>query len=434
MNRITLITLAAIIGAGAAYAHFSKQEPDPASQETASETTETTAAPATTKPANAYVQRNFVANKASYNASLETNDKFINAWGISIRPAGAGGHFWVLAKDVSYEYVGDVQKSEDETLRTLHQDALKTVKLPVGGADNVATGTVFVDSKDQFVITQNIEGVAPITAPAKFLFASDGGIISAWTERKKEDGTFDRAPDALTVIDASKEGAQFFGLAISHDYTKLYAADFGENPTIRTYGGDFKPLNVAFAMPFDENKNGKVDPGEYAPFNIQALATPAGEHHLFVTYAKTQACPAEEVAKKICAEGALFVGEEDTANPGQGKLAEFNEDGTLVRVWDDAGKLSAPWGLAFAPQNFGALSGALLVSNFGDGTIAAYDANTRNFIDIVRNEKGDAVKIDKIWGILFGNGASLGDTNTLYFAAGPDDEKDGLFGSLRAAE
>lgn len=382
---------------------------------------------------NAYTQHNFVANKASYSASLATDSRFINAWGISIRPAGAGGHFWVTAKDISYEYVGDVTTSADEKLRTLHQDELKEVKLPVGGKDHTATGTVFNGNKDSFVITQQVKGAEPITSGAKFLFASDGGVISAWTERKRDDGTFDRAAVANKVIDRSADGVQYFGLAINQVNDRIYAANFGKNAGIDTYGADFKPAEVTFDQPFDSNKNGRVDAGEYAPFNIQALTTPSGDHHLFVTYAKTQACNAEGLAKGDCKKGELYVGEEDTSKPGYGRLAEFTEDGELVAVWEDAGKLSAPWGLAFAPDNFGALSGKLLVANFGDGTIAAFDTKSHRFADVMRNENGKPVKIDKIWGILFGNGASLGDSNALYFAAGPKDETDGVFGSLRAA-
>ena len=386
------------------------------------------------KATNRYVQTNFVANKAKYAPQIATEPKFINAWAIAIRPKGAGGHFWVTAKDVSYEYVGDVKASPDETLRTLHQDHLKTVTLPVGGDDKFATGTVFSDSKDHFVITQTIEGAEAITAPAKFLFASDGGIVSAWTERKNPDGTIDRADKALAVIDQSKEGAQFFGLAVSHNYDRLYVADFGAQPAVKVFDGKFQPVSVTFDAPFDVNKNGKVDAGEYAPFNVQALTTPAGEHRIFVTYAKTQVCPKAEVKKGTCTKGALFVGEEDTSKPGHGRVAEFTEDGKLVHVWKDGGKLSAPWGIVYAPADFGALSNALLVANFGDGTIAAFNAETRELIDVMRGAKGKPVKVDKVWGLLFGNGESLGDTNALYFAAGPDDEKDGVFGSLRPAK
>lgn len=382
-------------------------------------------------PKNRYEDTPFVANKDSYRPTLATDLRFINAWGIAIRPAGAGGHFWVTAKDISYEYVGDVRKSNDTMLQTLHQDALKEVKLPVGGDANFATGTVFSGSKSDFVITQNIEGKEPITAPAKFLFASDGGIISAWTERKNADGTIDFPTDAVTVIDESKNGAQFFGLAMSADYSKLYVADFGKKPAIITYNGKFQPEPILFDSPFDDNKNGMVDAGEYAPFNIQSLKTPEGKNHLFVAYAKTQPCPADAIKEGACKKGEIFAGEEDIEKAGNGRVAEFTEDGRLVRVWKDGGKLSAPWGFAFAPKDFGALSNTLLVSNFGDGTIAAYDPATTEFKDVIRNKAGKPVMIDKIWGILFGNGESLGDSNALYYAAGPEDETDGVFGALR---
>lgn len=382
---------------------------------------------------NKYSQTNFVANKAKYNAE-KVDGKLINAWGIAIRPAGAGGHFWVTAKDTSFEYVGDVSASPDSKLQKLHQDNLAEVKIPVGGDDKFSTGVVFSDSKDSFVITQKPVTGADILAPAKFLFASDGGVISAWTERKKEDGSFDRPVEAKSVIDQSAQGVQFFGLAINKANNRIYAANFGENPGIKVFDAKFKPANIKFDMPFDENKNGKVDPTEYAPFNVQALTGAKGNSSIFVTYAKTQICPAEEVTKGSCKSGELFAGEEDTEVPGSGRVAEFTEEGKLIAVWNDGGKLSAPWGIAYAPADFGALSGALLVANFGDGTIAAYDAKTRNFIDNLNGADSKPVKIDKIWGILFGNGESLGDKNALYFAAGPDDEKDGLFGVLRVVK
>ena len=388
------------------------------------------AAPAAFAADNRYQQQNFVANKAEYQPMV-VEKTMINGWAIAIRPAGAGGHFWVTAKNTSFEYAGDVQQSDNPALRVMHADDLKYVDLPVGGPDNFATGTVFNDSTENFVISQDIKNAAAITAPAKFLFASDGGIISAWTERKNPDGRFDRPAIAVPVIDHSADGVQFFGLAISHDYRRLYAADFGKNPMIRAYDGQFNPLDLAFDTPFDDNHNGMVDPGEYAPFNIQALKTPDGNNHLFVTYAKTQSCPAAEIKQRGCAKGALFIGEEDTSQSGFGRLAEFTEEGKLVAIWQDGGLLSAPWGVAFAPDNFGAYSGQLLVGNFGDGNIVAYDPQTRTAKGLLNDANDKPVVIDKLWGILFGNGQSLGDKNALYFAAGPNDEQDGIFGSLR---
>lgn len=381
---------------------------------------------------SSYVQHNFVANKSGFNADA-IDEKMINAWGIATRPAGAGGHFWVVAKDTSFEYVGDVQDSPDPGLRSLHQDKLTHVTLPLAAKESFSTGVVFLDSKKDFVITQKIEGAEPITASSKFIFANDAGQITAWTERKKADGSFDRPVDAIVVIDNSAAGAQYFGLAVNSDYSRLYAANFGQAPGIEVFDGQFKPANIVFDQPFDDNKNGKVDPGEYAPFNIQSLKTPQNENHIFVAYAKTQACPQEEISKGTCKAGELFIGEEDTSSPGHGRIAEFTEAGKLIAVWKDGGHLSAPWGMAFAPEGFGHLSKTLLVGNFGDGTIAAYDPKTRGFVDVMRGADSKPVKVDKIWGIVFGNGQSLGDKNALYFAAGPNDEKDGLFGSLRLA-
>jgi uncharacterized protein (TIGR03118 family) len=95
--------------------------------------------------------------------------------------------------------------------------------------------------------------------------------------------------------------------------------------------------------------------------------------------------------------------------PNKGKLAEYDLNGNLIRIFDDAGRLNAPWGVAIAPANFGKLSGAVLVGNFGgNGTIAAFDERTGRFIDFLKTERGEIVKIPGLWGLLFGNGESLG--------------------------
>jgi uncharacterized protein (TIGR03118 family) len=116
-----------------------------------------------------------------------------------------------------------------------------------------------------------------------------------------------------------------------------------------------------------------------------------------------------------------------------GRLAEFDASGALLHTWDDRGLLNAPWGVAFAPDDFGAYSDKLLVGNFGDGTIVAFDPTTHKAIDYLRDEQGNVVSIDGLWGLQFGNGASLGRADALYFAAGPRGETEGLFGRLEAA-
>ena len=124
--------------------------------------------------------------------------------------------------------------------------------------------------------------------------------------------------------------------------------------------------------------------------------------------------------------------------PGAGRIAEFDLDGKLVATWDGRGTLNAPWGMAAAPANFGALSGTLLVGNFGDydeggsqGAITAFDRPSRSAVNVVRNPDGSPLLVPGIWGMVFGNGDTLGDTDALYFASGPNGEVDGTFGSIR---
>ena len=104
-----------------------------------------------------------------------------------------------------------------------------------------------------------------------------------------------------------------------------------------------------------------------------------------------------------------------------------------MHTWDDRGLLNAPWGVAFAPQGFGEYSGKLLVGNFGDGTIVAFDSTTHAAIDYVRDADGKPISIEGLWGLQFGNGVSLGMADAMYFAAGPHDETEGLFGRIQAA-
>lgn len=362
---------------------------------------------------NSYASKNFVATSAAYNPGLAIEPNFADAWGISIRPAGAGGHFWVTAGNTSYEYVGDVNG------QPLSQDSLKKVALsgiPDGGR---ATGTVFNGAANTFVITQTHPN-GDITAGAKFLFAADNGVISAWTERKKADGSFDRPDTSKVVIDQSAQGAQFFGLAINPANDRLYAANFGTNPGIKVFDAAFNDISatVKFTNPFAADTD-NVKPGEYAPFGVQVLGT-----SVFVAYAQTSEDPA--------VKGQVLAATEVHA-AGSGRLAEFDLNGKLIAIWDDSGKLNAPWGMAIAPSDFGLLSNTLLVGNFGEGTIVAFDRTSHKVVNYVRDANGKPVVIDGLWGLLFGNGASLGDSNALYFASGPEDEKGGVFGALRYA-
>ncbi len=409
---------------------------------------------------NAYVQTNLVADAASaptHKPALTNTvqaSEFINAWGIAIRPAGAGGHFWVAAGGYSYQFVGDVLATSDPTPRPLFQDALAIVKIPGAGVpegeadvtnpekfEGFTTGVVFNGApltSNQFVVVNQpvvVDGAQRLlSGSARFVFATDSGVISAWTDRDGADGsTVRRNGPALATIDNRAAGHAYFGVAIKPDtWDLLWAADFGVDPQLRAWDANWKPVNLgaAFLNPFIGGKAAPV-PGDYVPFNVQVLPS-EGSPCVFVAYAKSRPDPSD-ATKFYAGEEDALAADAEGDRPARGKVAMFTLAGALIKAFNDDERLNAPWGLAVAPDNFGKFSGALLVGNFGGaGRIAAFDIRSGNFVDFVRGPDKNPVAVAGLWGLQFGNGASLGDSNALYFAAGPGDESQGLFGVLRA--
>jgi len=189
---------------------------------------------------------------------------------------------------------------------------------------------------------------------------------------------------------------------------RLYVTDF-QNSTIRVL--DHQWRDVTASVPFARPAKMAAD---FSPYNIQFM-----DERLYVAFAAIDV-DAEEPASDVPA-------------PGAGHVVVYDLEGQIVKEMADAGRLNSPWGLAIAPENFGPFGRALLVANFGDGTIAAFDTTTGAFRDYLRDSTGKPIVIDKIWGLAFGNGVSLGDSDSLYFTAGPNQEQDGIFGRLRYA-
>jgi uncharacterized protein (TIGR03118 family) len=339
-------------------------------------------------------QTNLVANKPEYGAQFLEPD-LQDAWGIAIRPAGAGGHFWVVADRTgkSIEYIGDVGGTP------LFQDDLKLVD-----THGPATGVVF-NGGTQFVITQAHPSGA-ITGAAKFLFANASGSITAWTERALAGGGFDRPADSVVVVDGSARHSSFLGVALAPATDRMFVADFGAVPALRVYDGRFVE-QAAVKNPFPPAAPGQA--AEFEAFNVQTIG-----QSVFAMYAR-HVLPGPNAAL-----------------PTEGRLAEFDAEGRFVARWWGRGYLNNPWGVALAPKDFGLYAGCLLVGNFGNGTLVAFHPRLKVALDYVRDDHGERVVIDGLWGLQFGNGASLGEANQLYFAAGPNKEADGLFGKLQA--
>ena len=396
---------------------------------------------------NRYDQANLVANKATYKAQF-TEANFVDAWGIAIRPKGAGGHFWVGAGGTSWQYVGDVKASATPSLQPLFQDGLKEVVVP--GADSLTdttstgkiTGVVFNGAElngSNFRITGQTAGATKFDGSARFAFVTDSGKVSGWTDRSGTGDIVRVNGAAEEKYDGSADGSAFFGVAIKPDtWDTMWLADFGANPQIVTLDKTWaKVPTVGFVNPFGTGAAGAggikaVVPGDPVPFNVQVLG-----NSVFVAYAISQPNP-----DPTAPAGSFYAAEEDTLDaakeaassnkPNKGKLVEFTLTGAQVRIYEDQMRLNAPWGVAIAPANFGKLSGTLLVGNFGGaGRICAFDKATGKYIDDLRDKADKPVAIAGLWALQFGNGESLGDSNALYFAAGPEDEVDGLFGSLR---
>jgi uncharacterized protein (TIGR03118 family) len=259
------------------------------------------------------------------------------------------------------------------------------------------------------------DGKTPITAPAVFLFATEDGTILGWNPNVNPVG--DAKPTsthAIIAVDHSMAGAVYKGIAIATDAlgtSRLYVTNFRAG-TVEVFDTGFAP-----ATPFGAFADPQLPlPRNYAPFNIVPVGSatsPATAAKLVVTFAEQDAAKHDDVA-------GMSHGIVDTFDLGGGSFQRLIQHG----------QLNSPWGVAVAPASFGALAGSLLIGNFGNGHINAYNPTTGAFIDKMRDSRGQAIVIDGLWSLRVGNGGNGGKTDTVYFTAGPNGEQDGLFGSL----
>jgi uncharacterized protein (TIGR03118 family) len=326
-----------------------------------------------------YVQRNLVSDLPGVAQFMDPD--LVNPWGMA---SSSMSPIWV---------------SDNGTgLATLYNGAgvkqgLVVTILPAAGSP---AGTVAAPTGQVFNPTSDF-------AAARFIFATEDGTIS----------TFTGSTTTFRAVDNSFSGAIYKGLALAANASGnfLYAANF-HSGNIDVFDKDFKPATLSgrFTDP--------SLPAGYAPFNIQEIGG-----KLYVTYAQ------QDAAK-----------EDDEPGPGNGFLDVFDTNGVLERRLVSRGPLNSPWGLALAPANFGELSNDLLVGNFGDGRINAFDPTTGALLGPLDDPSGTPITIEGLWGLRFGNGGRGGAPNQLFFTAGiagpaPGEIEDhGLFGDLTIAE
>jgi len=321
-------------------------------------------------------------------AAQTTDPVLVNAWGIADVP---GSVFWI---------------SDNQTGVTTAYDGLGkkfggsvVIPGPKGAAANFVaapTGVIW-NPTGQFPVPQT-------NLPAQFLFATEDGTISAWSPAQAQPN------NAVLAVDNSASGAVYKGLAYGNTATGsfLYAANFRAG-TIDVYDGTFAPANGKLSGTFSDPQI----PSDFAPFNIRNI-----DGNLYVTYA-------QQNAQK----------HDDVAGQGNGFVNIYSTDGQLLRRLARHGALNSPWGIAPVPAGFepsGKLTGAVLIGNFGDGTIHAYDRDG-GFLGRVDNADGQALTIQGLWGLQFGD-AQAASPQTLYFTSGPGGESHGLFGALTSSD
>jgi uncharacterized protein (TIGR03118 family) len=327
--------------------------------------------------ANTYYVHNLVSDVKGLADQVDPH--LVNPWGNAFSPTSP---FWI--------------GNNGTGTSTLYNDVGIAIPLVVNipaaaGATTPGkvTGVVFNGTKNSF----EISGQTPV-----FLFCTEDGTISGWSP------AVDRQ-NAKILVDNSASGAKYKGCTLggTADTPLLYAADYGTGK-ISVWDASLKPVVVGF-----------VDsgvPAGYAPFNIQNIGG-----KMYVAYAPGASTPAQVSPYALT---------------GGGFVVWYDAIGSVIGELKDSTPLNYPWGMALAPATFGDFANTILVGNFGDGTIHAYDRTTGALMGTLNNQQGNPVAIDGLWSLMFGNG-TVSDQDTLYFTAGIQAETHGLFGSIQAA-
>jgi uncharacterized protein (TIGR03118 family) len=346
-----------------------------------------------------FQQTNLVSDQAGVAQSLDPT--LTNAWGISASPLA--GAFWVSANGTGLSplYLGDVNGS---AIRQLFKVTIPGGS-PTGQVFNINQPIMGTGNSTAFSVTDGMN-----TGASVFIFASTTGAITGWNPMVGQQIPFGNGTIsgfAQTGFQAA-DGAVYTGLAAGDVGAAhfLYAADF-HNGKIDVIDGQFHKTSLAGSFKDPNLPNG------FAPFNVQNLGG-----KLYVTYARQD-------ARK---DGGTRPGQ------GQGFVDVFDTSGHLLRRVASGGHLNAPWGVALAPAGFGKFAGDVLVANSGNGHIEAYDPTHHfAFRGELRGTNGKPLSIRGLKALQVGNGVSSGDTNAVYFTAGPGNGAHGLFGSLRVS-
>jgi uncharacterized protein (TIGR03118 family) len=332
-----------------------------------------------------YQQTNLVSDITGL--APTTDAHLVNPWGLI---AGPTTPFWIADNN------GGVSTLYNGNNGTIVPLVVNIPPIVAGVGTGTPTGVVFSAGSGFTFLNGGVK------TAAIFSFVTEDGTILAWPGKG----------DAVVVLDNSAiptadNGAVYKGATIAKNGTAsfLYVANF-RSGHVEVYDTSFKQVTLnEDAFQVGEGSRG------FAPFNVQEV-----NGDLYVTYAKQNASK-----------------HDDFDFPGLGFVAKFSTNGKLLQRLERGPWLNAPWGVALAPANFGTFSNHLLIGNAGSGQIAVYDAASGRFDGLLRDASGHAIQNDRLWALRFGNGATAGPANTLFFTAGIADERHGIFGTLTPA-
>ncbi|ADG18883.1 NHL repeat containing protein [Paraburkholderia atlantica] len=327
------------------------------------------------------VQSSFAATALVSDGAVpaaHTDANLKNPWGVAFNPKGFA---WVADNGTNVATLYDGNGVPQSLV----------VTIPDGKNGSASpTGIVF-NGTQSFLVTEN--GKSGVAA---FIFTGEGGTITAWAPAVGP-------TNAFVMYDDGAGGAVYKGLALAamNNGNFLYATDFHNNK-IDVFDTTFTKVSMpgAFTDP--------AMPAGFAPFGIQAIGS-----NLFVTYAMQDADK-----------------HDDVAGAGLGMVDVYDTAGNLKQRFATGGPLNAPWGIAQAPASFGSMSGAIIIGNFGDGMINAFNASSGQSMGPISGPNNSPIVEHGVWGIAFGNDLSNQPSSTLFFAAGPNDEADGVYGRI----
>ena len=333
--------------------------------------------------AQAYKVTNLVSDGSV--PAITTDANFLNPWGVSVSPT-----WWISTANTGFNFV--IPATTDAI-------AFKVVVPPGTAPHGVPAGSVTTAGASGMIL--------PNGSKASFLFSTLDGTISGWNGKLGTNNSV-----AQIVINHSASGASYPGLAILNvgsTASYILAPNFAGG-TLEVYDSTFQPTKLANSFT-DPNL-----PSGYAPFSVHIL-----NGQVWVAYAlRTSAAPFRTVDA-----------------PGNGIVSVFDNTGKFVARAVTGGNLNSPWGVAFAPANFGLFSGDLLIGNFGDGLINVYDPKTYAYLGQLVDATGKSLMYASLWELLPGGTPVLnattvsgGDVNTVYFTAGLAGEAHGLLGAI----